>query len=66
MRKEGLLDQALELLDEGEPLYLVYVKEEIEIWQWVISTNGGFWMEAFPNKGEAQKFIEQIGWKVYG
>lgn len=52
-------NQALERA--GEPVEIFRTNETGE-WQWVVSTEDGFWMDGFKTKRQAKQLVADMGW----
>lgn len=49
----------------GEPVEIFHTDETGE-WQWVVSLEDGFWMDAFETQEEAESFVTAMGWPMIG
>jgi len=48
---------------DGQPVSIIHTNETGE-WQWAVSCEDEFWMDAFPTEQEARNFVEAMGWPL--
>jgi hypothetical protein len=48
---------------DGEPVSIIHTNETGE-WQWAVSFEDEFWMDAFPTEQEARDFVKGMGWPL--